>query len=164
MATVHGRTRAQFYAGRADWRAARAVVEAVAMPVIVNGDCAGLEDARAMLAQSGASGVMIGRAALGAPWLVGAVSARPEAWRRRFGFPPARNGAPAALEHLDWLLGKLGAPSRPAARPEATSAYAECRRRAGGAPPRTRDDGRSRSRPRICSTALSTQAPLEVAA
>ena len=53
MATVHGRTRAQFYSGRADWRAARAVVEAVAMPVVVNGDCAGLDDARAMLGAVG---------------------------------------------------------------------------------------------------------------
>ena len=74
MVTVHGRTRRQFYDGRADWRAARGVVEAVAIPVLVNGDCATAEDARAMIAQSGASGVMVGRAALGAPWLVGAIS------------------------------------------------------------------------------------------
>lgn len=107
MLTVHGRTRAQFYAGRADWRAARAVVEAVAVPVVVNGDCTGLEDARAMLAQSGARAVMIGRAAIGAPWLAGAVSGA------------LRNGGPlklpshqerrtTALEHLEWLTGKLG--------------------------------------------------------
>jgi nifR3 family TIM-barrel protein len=73
--TVHGRTRQQFYKDRADWGAIRAVAEAVSIPVFANGDVTTLDEARACLAQSGAVGVMIGRAAVGRPWLVGAIAA-----------------------------------------------------------------------------------------
>ncbi len=124
MATVHGRTREQFYGGRADWRAARAVVEAVAIPVVVNGDCAGLEDAHAMLGQSGARAVMIGRAALGAPWLVGAVS-RALADGGPLRLPPREERRAAAIEHLDWLIDKLGPRSGLRHARKHLAAYAE---------------------------------------
>jgi nifR3 family TIM-barrel protein len=73
MLTIHGRTRSQHFRGRADWNAIRPVVEAVRIPVIANGDIGSPDDARAALRQSGAAGVMIGRAAQGRPWLAGAL-------------------------------------------------------------------------------------------
>jgi tRNA-dihydrouridine synthase B len=77
--TVHPRTRSQQYTGRAPWEVIATVVTAVRVPVTGNGDVHSLDDARAMMATTGCGAVMIGRGALGAPWIFrGAVVSRAE--------------------------------------------------------------------------------------
>nr|WP_162230633.1 tRNA dihydrouridine synthase DusB [Nitratireductor soli] len=100
MVTVHGRTRCQFYKGQADWRAIARVKQAVGIPVVANGDVTNAADAAAILKQSGADAIMVGRAHYGAPWVAGAIAA-------------GRDGRPGALEdyvidHYEAMLSLYG--------------------------------------------------------
>jgi tRNA-dihydrouridine synthase B len=121
--TVHGRTRCQFYQGRANPTAVRMVKASVSIPVVVNGDIATPSEAGAAMAVSGADAVMIGRAARGRPWLPGKI-ARSLANRRGEAAPPVPEqlslilhlhaemlshhgceiGARHARKHLGWAL------------------------------------------------------------
>ncbi|TVP86884.1 MAG: tRNA dihydrouridine synthase DusB [Thioalkalivibrio sp.] len=75
MISVHGRTRACGYRGDVDYDAIAAVVAAVGIPVLANGDINSAEQARAVMARTGAAGVMVGRGAQGRPWLPGQIRA-----------------------------------------------------------------------------------------
>ncbi len=97
MVTVHGRTRSQLFKGAADWRFIREVKEAVGIPVVANGDVHSLEDAKRILEQSGADGVMIGRGCYGRPWFLREVIHYLASGRR---LPP-----PPLAEQLEIVLG-----------------------------------------------------------
>jgi tRNA-dihydrouridine synthase B len=107
MITVHGRTRCQFYQGKADWAAIRRVKDATRLPLVANGDCTSIEDADEMLRQSGADAVMIGRAAVGRPWFVGDVNRHLAGWPS-LKAPDAATQHAVALEHYRTLLSLMG--------------------------------------------------------
>jgi len=108
MITVHARTRCDFYKGPVDWPAVRAVVEAVGLPVVVNGDITDLDGAREALALSGADAVMIGRGACGQPWRVGALARALESGAASLE-PAPDNVAEIVLGHYEAMLAHYGA-------------------------------------------------------
>lgn len=107
MVTVHGRTREQLYNGRADWSRVRAVREAISIPLVVNGDVAGLTDAKNALEASGADAVMVGRASYGQPWLPGAI-AREAGFRTKAECAAPDNLASYATDHYEAMLTHYG--------------------------------------------------------
>ncbi len=96
LITVHGRTRCQFYTGKADWKAIRAVRDVISIPLIANGDGNSVEDARAMMKASGADGVMLGRSTYGRPWWPGVIAEGLEAGTGK--------AAPSLAEECSYLL------------------------------------------------------------
>ncbi|WP_299815648.1 tRNA dihydrouridine synthase DusB [uncultured Jannaschia sp.] len=129
LLTIHGRTRCQFYRGRADWAAIAPIARAVSIPVLANGDITDAATARAALAMSGAAGVMIGRGAQGRPWALAGVThalghgPRPdipsgEALARMVArhhasivaFYGSELGGRVARKHLGWYMDDAGTP------------------------------------------------------
>jgi nifR3 family TIM-barrel protein len=101
--TVHGRTRSQFYSGKADWDIIKSVKKAVTIPVIGNGDIREPRDAVRMLMHTGCDAVMIGRASLGNPWIFSSTVHFLDCGEN-LPAPSPRQRLSVALRHLELLI------------------------------------------------------------
>ena len=107
LITVHGRTRKQGFSGNANWEAISKIKKSLDIPVIANGDIKNSRDAIECLKITNADGVMIGRASMGAPWLVGQIDAEIKN-QKTFIPPDAKMKISLSLEHLKLLISKKG--------------------------------------------------------
>ena len=104
---VHGRTRAQMYAGQSDWTTAKQVKEAVSIPVIANGDVFSAEDAVRLLRATGADMVMVGRGCFGNPWLFQQAAAALEG-REIPALPPLHQRVDTAVRQIEMAVADKG--------------------------------------------------------
>ncbi|MBK6734875.1 MAG: tRNA-dihydrouridine synthase family protein [bacterium] len=137
--TMHGRTRAQKFSGQANWDRIAHLVEVLDIPVIGNGDVVDGASYRAMVAHTRCHGVMIGRGAMGNPWIFEQMRAVDEAWRRVTSRSPRCAPSPPTMCAARWL---------PAARVTAAWSCARTSRAASAATPALPHSGAGCSRPK----------------
>jgi len=107
LITVHGRTRKQGFSGKSNWEAISKIKESLDIPIIANGDIKNSQDAIECLKITNADGVMIGRASMGAPWLIGQIDEEIKN-QKSFETPDAKMKINLCLEHLKLLVLKKG--------------------------------------------------------
>ena len=107
LITVHGRTRKQGFSGNSNWEAISQIKKSLDIPIIANGDIKNTRDAIECLKITNADGIMIGRASMGAPWLVGQIDAELRN-QKTFMPPDAKMKVSLSLEHLKLLVAKKG--------------------------------------------------------
>ena len=107
MFTIHGRTRAQGFNGKADWKFIRKLKEELEVPVIANGDIYNINDAIECLEITKADGIMIGRGVLGSPWIIGEIDSALKGLKN-FKKPTIEEKLNLIIEHIDELIFERG--------------------------------------------------------